>query len=126
MGGIGALVLKKYMKPWSTSKALLIGKVHKYFAWIFILFMQVVVSTGIHSYWMDNKTGSPAPVYVCVESIYLIVLIVLEILHQKRLSEQTPFVRDMQGMTESEFNQRIKEGQQLVILDDLVLDVSDF
>ena len=126
LGGITAFLMKKFIRPWSTKRTLFIGKIHKIFAWILIIFMQIVVSTGIFKYWGLDKKDFAIKVVAIIESVFCIMLIVLEILHQKRLSEQTPFVRDIQGMTESEFNQRIKEGQQLVILDDLVLDVSDF
>ncbi len=38
----------------------------------------------------------------------------------------TPFVKSIRSMTQKEFNFRIGNGDQLVILDQLVLDVKDF
>jgi cytochrome b involved in lipid metabolism len=54
------------------------------------------------------------------------VIILLEWRHQKILSEEVPYVLPALVINLEEFERRLHHGEKLVILDDLVLDVSEF
>ncbi len=54
------------------------------------------------------------------------MIILLEWRHQKILSEEVPYVLPALVINLEEFERRLHHGEKLVILDDLVLDVSEF
>jgi len=54
------------------------------------------------------------------------VFAIFEIRHQYVLSQEVPFVKPVLIITLQEFEERLRKGEKLMILDDLVLDVSEF
>lgn len=58
--------------------------------------------------------------------IIFALVALFEILHQNYKRKEQPFADTEKLISRNEFDERIKRGEQLVLLDDLVLDVSRF
>jgi len=60
--------------------------------------------------------------------VFFVAIIVIEGLFQKFKRGETPFVEPTseEVITTEEFNKRVVGGEQLVLLDDLIVDVSEF
>lgn len=56
----------------------------------------------------------------------VLILIIMEIWFRKMRAEKDEFVKPPVSMTESEFEEKIKNGEELWIMDDLVLNLKDF
>ena len=54
------------------------------------------------------------------------MLIIGEVIYQLTLRKQTPFNINEISITKAEFDERVSEGEQLVILDGFVLNVTEF
>jgi len=58
--------------------------------------------------------------------IFFIFVIAVEIVFQVMKRKETPYITPSQNISIEEFNIRIRKGDELVILDDMILDVSKF
>ena len=58
--------------------------------------------------------------------IELLIIVIMEILFRKMRAQKDEFVKPTVSMTEAEFEEKIKNGEKLWILDDLVLDLKDY
>ena len=50
----------------------------------------------------------------------------MEIVHQIKLRREVPFIRPEAAMSKIEFDKAIANGRKLVLIDELVLDVTKF
>ena len=103
-------------------------RAHKTFAYLVLLLSQGALATGMHFYRINPKHASDVPLEWIHLGIMAIVVAVLEYRHQVGLNGEVPFRRNMDTHTLSlhDFEARVQKGEKLVILDDLVLDVSRF
>lgn len=129
IGGIVAEVIRKYLwKPWSSSLMLGIKKAHKYLGITSVIYAQVAINAGIHTIFaVFYQNSSWAKTLALSNLIFVIVLYtVLEIRHRRIRKGEDPFVKAAASMTIEEFEKEVAAGQQLVVLDEYVLDVSRF
>jgi cytochrome b involved in lipid metabolism len=98
---------------------------HRYFGYFMITLSQVAILTGTLKY--AAYQGQQVNLLGVVHFI-LVSLIVLgaEVLYQRFSRGETPYADTHVTVTREEFAQRVDEGEELVILDDLILDVSEF
>lgn len=59
-------------------------------------------------------------------SVEILIIVIIEIWYRKMMAEHVEFVKPTVIMTEAEFEQKVKNGEELWILDDLVLNLKDF
>jgi len=57
---------------------------------------------------------------------FIAVVIICEVLYQRYLKQEVPFKDISEVMTREEFDSRVKGGDRLCLLDDMVLDMSSF
>jgi hypothetical protein len=98
---------------------------HKYLSWLFIFVAIWGTATGINSYnsgrmqWFHLWIVSPVSFFV--------PLIIMEIMHQIYMRKHIQFVDPLAHITEEEFYGITRRGKRhLLILDDLVLDCTDY
>lgn len=53
-------------------------------------------------------------------------MIIIEGIYQRFIRKETPFVEPSQVISREDFNKRVAGGEQLVLLDDLILDIRSF
>jgi|LakMenE18May11ns_1017448.scaffolds.fasta_scaffold8610790_1 hypothetical protein len=88
-----------------------------------IILGQVTTQWGIHMYHKNRNVQSD--LHLVLAFIFYLVWIVLEVSHRQFLNSKVTFLEPSEVMTMEEFDTFvIKENAKLVILDDLVLDVS--
>ena len=109
---------------WGTTRVLQLGKFHKYFSLIFCFFSQGLIMFAI----IDNFGFLPQWIFVSIFQFVCLAAIigVLEYRFQRIWWEEVPFVQPAVVYTVHEFEDQLKKGMKLMILDDLVLDVSEF
>lgn len=98
---------------------------HKYLSWLFIFVSVYGVASGINSY---NSSRMQYPYFWVVTPIFFFVpWACMEIRHQMFLREHIQFVRPLTTITEEEFYTITRKGKRhLLLLDDLVLDATDY
>ena len=74
-----------------------------------------------------NETfGSNTRLGVANIIVFFALLLCIEIYHQIHMRRETPFKGSDNLISSEQFEQRIAKGEKLVILDDLVLDISHY
>ena len=105
LGGIiGNIIRLKVEMPWKTKKALLVGKVHKWYGRFIIIVSQFVIGTGAYNFY--NYDGEPGVGYGIgggSAAVFFILLIVGEIMFQIKLRKEVPFVLPGATMSAQEF-----------------------
>lgn len=132
LGGIFALTLMKVTNmDWNTRSLLRLKSVHKYFGYFISITVQATVLSGIYR----RISIAAAPHYsvavgwmVALGVVFFLSLIILEIRHQifEASDVQISPKNEIGSMSRAEFDRGIKSGNKYMILDDLVLDVSEF
>lgn len=125
------LVRRKFDFEWKTRWNLVLSTFHKVFGYLVILTVQIAVISGIMrrvEIGLNNQSKKVALVLLNV-GIIVGTLVVGEITHQVRKRREflfTPrqFIGDR--MSREEFAQAILEFKKYVIVDDRVVDVSDY
>lgn len=88
-----------------------------------IVLGQVTTQWGIHMYHKNRNVESDLHLVLAV--IFYLVWIGLEVSHRQFLASKVTLLEPSEAMTKEEFDTFVhKENAKLVILDDLVLDVS--
>lgn len=110
--------------PWRTTKVLNVGKFHRYVSWVFCFFVQGLILFAI----MDNYGYLPQWIFVSILQFVASCIIfgVLEWRFQKFWWQEVPYVLPSRVMTVEDFERELHNGAKLMILDDLILDVSEF
>ncbi len=76
---------------------------------------------------MIQRTHGVGRVAVSVQAgIFLIAVVVLEIRRRMKMKIEVPFELAAITISSREFEERILQGEELVILEGLILDISDF
>eukprot|EP00347_Sterkiella_histriomuscorum_P018114 403346733 len=123
---VGGIITKSTMNrlKWKTHTILTLKFIHKSYGYCLLLIGQYAVLSGIRQYneryYEDSNLWIPN--IVCFFALWLVAEIIFQII---RLQESA-FKETNTIITTNEFDQRIKQGHKLVILDDLVLDVTKF
>lgn len=109
---------------WKTHLIMTFKFIHKTFGFLLIALSQITILLGTLYYnSMYGSNTSNGIINICV---FYGLLIVIEIIHQIFKRQETPFKTCRVFITSEEFDQRITQGEKLVLLDDLVLDVSKY
>jgi len=118
-----------YFRRWQAgSNATLLMRlrdIHKYLSWLFILVAIYGTASGINSY----NTGRMQWYHLWIVSpvSFVVPLIFMEVRHQIYQRKHIQFVNPMAEITEEEFYGITRRNKRhLVILDDLVLDATDY
>ena len=110
---------------WNTVLAVRIKMGHKLFGYLVLLVSQVALLTGGLAY--ADRGNALAETLVIFEVILFSVLVItFEIFFQVYKKKEQPFREVQARIPRHEFDERIRNGEKLVILDDMVLDVRRF
>ena len=123
--GMVAYYFRRYGKyDWNTKLVLKLLDVHRWFGRVFVIGLQGLIMFAI----IDNFGFSANWIFVSGAQFlgFVAVFAVFEFRHQRILSQEVPYVKPASIMTLHEFEERLRGGAKLMILDDLVLDVSEF
>jgi cytochrome b involved in lipid metabolism len=86
---------------------------------------QITILTGGMKYAVYQKKENH-PLTISHFVVFFLTWIVIEGMHQRYKRQEQPLLESQIIITKMEFEQRVRGGEQLVTLDDLVLDVSSF
>lgn len=124
VGGVFARSMTRRLK-WSTKKIHRIQGIHKWGGRILIILAQVTILLGVKEY-NEKYSTKESPLGIVNIVVYFGLLFICEFVFRLYLSsEPAPFKTPQSIMTLDEFNQKSK-SQCLVLLDDLVLDVTQY
>ena len=128
IGGVVTSIIKfKMPMDWNTRKKIMLSRGHGYFAYVVMLYGQFVLSSGIINFFYFEEKYSLAKGLVAFDFILFIGLLLGgELWYQYMMRTEIPFTKVDKVMSPQEFEKRIEQGEKLVILDDMVLDVSKF
>lgn len=123
---IGGFMVAIFMNTlrWNTTMILKMKTGHKLFGFFMILLSQFsVLSGGLK--WAATYPDSK-PLVIVHFIVFFLIVIVIEGIYQRFIRKENPFVELSNTISREDFKKRVAGGEQLVILDDLVLDVSRF
>jgi hypothetical protein len=99
-------------------------RLHRWLGYFTLLAAQGVIINGGYS---ATKFGIlPAILCMIQTALGIAFFVAFEIRHRRAMRKEIPFEPQVISVSGEEFEERIRNGEQLVILEDLVLDVSDF
>ncbi|CDW78413.1 cytochrome b5-like heme steroid binding domain containing protein [Stylonychia lemnae] len=123
IGGFVVAILLNTLR-WNTGFVLKMKLGHKIFGYTLIALSQFAILTGGLKWSSFNNDNNPyVIIHIC---LYFLVLIVCEGIYYKFQERENNFIEPKVTILRSEFKKRVAGGEQLVILDDLVLDISKF
>lgn len=132
IGGVFALVMKRCVSwPWQTKAMLRTAAGHKIFGYFMVFAVQVAIVTGItRRIGIGRQDDLKSALLITANLlIFFGTLIIGEFIHQRRLRTEVQFKSEEDfeySMSRSDFTRNVKNGQKLVIVDNLVVDVSEF
>jgi len=123
--GMWAWFYRRYgTYEWGTTNMLNIGKFHKYVSLVFCFFVQGLILFAV----IDNFGFQPT--WIAVAIIQFLVLCAIFAYLEYRFNriwfEEVPYTLPAKVMTVEEFEKCLEKGAKYMILDDLILDVSEF
>jgi hypothetical protein len=100
-------------KKWSTKSALVVKRVHWFFAYLIIVLGIGAIITGIYFYRTNPKHESDIPLEWIHLTLFVMALVILEVLYRQSLSPQTKFEMGPHKVTIplKEFKSRVKNGE---------------
>ena len=119
----------KFKRPmeWNTNKKLCLSKCHGIFGYLVILLSQLVVAAGLNNYFAYLEEDQKGYILIGLSTAFFILAILVgEIIYQMNMRKDVPFIKSVNKISVMEFERRVEYGELLVILDELVLDVSKF
>ena len=134
MGGIFAISVRRFANfDWQTSKLLRTSSIHKYFGYFMIFAVQVAMTTGIIRRatldGTDSHKGELIGLVIFNLVLYFGSLGLGEYFHYKRLHTFIPLKGTkevIENMGRQQFEASLAQGQQLMLIDNLVIDVKEF
>jgi len=97
---------------------------HRWLGYANLVVAQGVIINGGYS---ANKFGILPAILCIIQTVFAFAFFAgMEVRHKRSLSKETAFETQVISVSGEEFEERVRNGEQLVLLDDLVLDVSDF
>ena len=127
LGGVAIFFLKRFA-TWDSVILRRVRMVHRYFSWLLLLATYACISVGILNY-VDYHTELIQLEYLAFLNIGLGLAIwaILETIFQiKRQGQDEYKTAHLPVITSEEFENRVKNGQKLHLLDYMVLDLSGF
>lgn len=126
--GLMALVaLKCGNRDWTANRRKAAKGCHSVFAYFVIFVSQIAVSLGIYIYFdLLQQDAKGVSLILLNFGAFVVPLICLECLHQVRSRSSVSFTKVQASMSLKEFDEHVRHGRQLVILDEVVLDVASF
>lgn len=99
--------------------------IHKYLSWLFIGVAIYGTASGINSY--NSNRMQWYHLWIVSPVTFIVPLIIMEIMHQIYQRKHVEFATPLHYITEEEFYGITRRGKRhLLILDDLVLDCTDY
>jgi len=131
-GGLFDKVIIEKLK-WKTFFIRTVARVHKYLALLIVLYGQFVILTGIKLYYKkyngtSDKEGLTFILFFLHLTGHVLIFAVLEIVFRlwRNKSGALTSKDPVKTITSFEYEGLVKEGKQLCVLDDLVLDVGRY
>eukprot|EP00347_Sterkiella_histriomuscorum_P018766 403344262 len=121
-GIISRMLLKRLR--WKTNILLIIQDVHKYLSYFTVFISQLAIIGGTLTYNQWDVEGTLLAFIHC--GFFYTVLITYELTFRFVHRKNTKFISHPNKMTVQEFEDRIKKGEQLVLMNHLVLDISRY
>lgn len=126
MGGTASNLLLGNLKR-QTKSALALKWIHGTCSTLLLIQGTFAIATGIYYYRIHPKHQYDFPYEVLHLATQIGIVAYLEIRYRNSLKEEEPFDNKKAApISLEEFNKRVKAGEKLVILDDMVIDVSDY
>ncbi|TNV83375.1 hypothetical protein FGO68_gene16315 [Halteria grandinella] len=112
---------------WGNRRIMWMKFIHSSMGYMTILIAQVAIVTGSLQYAeLHDMAALPALLGFIHAIVFGGLIFILEIYIRIYRTREQRFIKPGNVVTRVEFDQRIGQGETLVILDDLVLDVTDF
>jgi Cytochrome b5-like Heme/Steroid binding domain len=124
IGGITTRLLLEKSR-WNTGIALRIKMGHKLFGYLILFVTQVTLVTGGLAY-ADRGYSLAKSLVIAEIVVFSFLVLIFEIFFQIYKRKEQPFKEVGEIISRDDFDARVAEGEHLVLLDDLVLDVSKF
>ena len=81
-GMIAAIIRQKVNMPWKTKKALFVGKVHKWYGRLIVIFSQFVIMTGAYNFYnFHDKPNVGYAVAGVSSGLFFVFLLIGEIVY---------------------------------------------
>ena len=110
---------------WRWVRRFKVKNAHRYLGFALILFSQVTILYGVSIYCYNNHLGD-SPLGIINISVFLGIWGLLEARYQIEKRKKPVFLGESIPMSVETYNQRLRMGEKLVILDDLVLDLRHY
>lgn len=111
------------VQRWNSRSVVISKRIHKIFGYFLIAIAQYETQIGIIQY--EEEWGLQPLPYGYINAVFMFVsVILLEVHFRVRRSQMDKFINPLVIMSTEEFNARIKKGERLAIIDDLVIDVT--
>lgn len=122
----GAVAYKIKEKEWMTKKIYQAGKLHKVVGYGFIFVGIFTVAFGIRE-WIE-KWGTKSMVYLAFLNLLVTIVFytTVECCHRKKRFGKDPWITPEKTMTIKEFEEKVRNGEKLWILDNIILDLSEY
>ena len=122
----GVVAFKIKEQEWMTLKIYTAGKIHKVIGYAFIFLGFFACGTGMiefqHNYGTEElRWYGAANLYITI-----LVYVVSECCHRRRRNSKDVFLAPDKFMTIKEFEEKIQKGEKLWILDNIILDLSEY
>jgi Cytochrome b5-like Heme/Steroid binding domain len=111
---------------WGTADVLKLKFGHQLFGYLVIGVSQVTLLLGGLAYADGGGSKLAETLSIILFITFFGLIVLFEILFRMFKRRETPFVEPERMIPRAEFDQRVNLGENLVLLDDLVLDVTRF
>ena len=122
----GIVAYKIREKSWMTKKIYQAGKLHKVIGYFFIFAGFFTVAFGIHEWIHIYGSHDLEKLWIVNLVITFTFYTLIETCNRRKRFGKDPFVAPNKTMTIKEFEENIKKGEKLWILDNLILDLSEY
>ena len=126
LGGVFNRIMMQRLR-WRTKDVLRVKAGHRYFGFLMLLLSEAAIVSGSLKYASYQGETLNVPGLVHFFAFFILILLTEGIFQKFKRGEKS-FVEptDNETITLEEFDKRVLGGEHLVILDDLILDVSHF
>ena len=114
---------------WNTSAIILARRIHRYMAITFWGLSMITMSVGMLFYINKLPVGEGDQYKYLIPlniALMLGIAAIFELYYQHVKKKEDTLVYPNLNISEADFEQRIKNGERLMVLDNMVLDVSSF
>ena len=112
---------------WNTKMKLDEKKMHTYPAYGTLAASLFAMSYGMHYYRISPKHYSDVPIEWYQVALTIFTVLAAEAYYQYSIKDERPFqIENTSKISVAQFKERVKNGEKLVLLDDLVLDMGNY